>query len=180
MKVAIGDGPGHSPTRIASGPTDAKLLSVDATSVYWTAGNRLLKVLVAGGTPTVVAKGAYYLGVDATSFYSTDSQGTLKRTPLGGGPAMTIAPGECWSASYNKGRRCRGPSSIAIDATRVYWTTSGNREDGPPARVSMARLDGGTIATLAVLGPVEATGIAVDTDGVYWISEGKVMKLERK
>ena len=60
------------------------------------------------------------------------------------------------------------PLTIAVDATSVYWTSSG---DGSVA-VMKVPLCGGAVSTLAVGPDGNATGLAVDTSRVYWVSNG--------
>jgi von Willebrand factor type D domain/Bacterial Ig-like domain (group 2) len=125
MKVPIAGG---TPTTLASGPSSGPLpdaIAVDATSVYWTtsqsyltpagtysAVGAVMKVPIAGGTPTTLAsgQGGSAIAIDATSVYWTNYLGgTVMKVPIAGGTPTTLASGQ---DSY----------AIAVDATSVYWT----------------------------------------------------------
>ena len=77
----------------------------------------VMKVPLAGGTPTTLASGLpapWGIAVDATSIYWVNSgDGTVMKMPLAGGTAITLASGQAASAA------------IAVDATSVYWTNGG-------------------------------------------------------
>jgi hypothetical protein len=83
----------------------------DATSVYWSELDQLLKMPLAGGIPQVLASvgPASGLAVDASGIYAACSSRIL-RVPLEGGAPVVLAQG-----LFNARR-------VAVDATRIYWT----------------------------------------------------------
>lgn len=90
------------------------------------------------------------------AYWSDGSNGSLLKARVRGGIAMTLA-------------RESGASTIAIDATSLYWTVRGtSTSDGSVNRVS---LSGGAPTTLAA-GQGQPGGIAVDDRSVYWANYG--------
>jgi hypothetical protein len=68
------------------------------------------------------------------------------------------------------------PTSIAVDATSVYWTDSGgNCDSGGCGRVMKVSLAGGAPTTLAS-GLPYPHDIAVDATNVYWTDSSAIMK----
>jgi hypothetical protein len=120
---------GGATTILASASGDA--IAVDATNVYWIADFSVSKVPIAGGATVILASGLLgptSIAVDALNVYFTDGsfQGgdDIKSVPINGGAVTTI--------TYGTG------TSIAVDATSVYWAST----EG----VSKAPLGGGTHA----------------------------------
>jgi hypothetical protein len=100
-------------------------MAIDATSVYFAgdgayddgSGTLVREALAGGGTPVTLATspvtasstgGFDGVAVDDVSVYATDTHGPIIKIPLAGGVVTTL-----WVAS--------SPSSIAVDATSVYW-----------------------------------------------------------
>ena len=161
------------------GPSDAGLwgLAVDAANVYFTMGKAVVKLPLAGGSPTTLATTETPLCrmvVDATHVYwsnyrTTDFSsgaaidGSVMKVPLGGGTATVIAGGQ------------DPTGGLAVDAQSVYWTTR--------TAVMRAGLDGSGATTLASGTP---SSVAVDASSIYWTvgadrySGGAVMKMPRE
>jgi hypothetical protein len=83
--------------------------------------------------------------------------------PLGGGDALTLVTGEAAIAS------------IAVDATRVYWTNQYGIDQGAVLSVPIG---GGRAGALAS-GQGDPTSVAVDADNVYWIGGGSVRQMPK-
>jgi hypothetical protein len=143
-------------------------IAVDASSVYWTDLDGVMKAPLGGGSPTMLATGQSPRGiaVDATSVYWTNvgyigPSGSVMKAPLEGGAAIALASGQYTT------------QGIAVDATSVYWTNG----EG----VMKVPLGGGTITALVADASRQSGtyAIAVDTASVYWTDDyrGTVMKV---
>jgi hypothetical protein len=154
-------------------------IAVDATSVYWLdgmasgGGGSVMKVPVAGGTPTTLASGSTdaieRFVVDATNVYWATWSGTIMKVPLGGGTPTKLCsyPGN------------RSTSAIAVDAANVYWSVyTGDAFMKVP-------LSGGVATTVLARQPGmnEIDDMAVDATSIYWVvmgsssPDGVVMKM---
>jgi hypothetical protein len=142
-------------------------LAVNATGVYWTVGDDVLKTPLGGGVTTTLASAQTYasgIALSATNAYwlnfSAAYAGSLVKAPLGGGTPTTLLAG------------LDEQSGIAVDATSVYWTSYN------PGAVMKVGLDGGTPVTLAV-GEVGPNQLAVDATSVYFTNSyvGAVVKV---
>jgi hypothetical protein len=140
--------------------------AVDATSVYWTTSDSVMKVSTGGGPVTTLASAQNFfyssgvafvdLAVDAASVYWTTADSVMK-VSKDGGAATTLASAQ------------NSPSGIAVDATSVYWT---NYYGGSVMKVSTG---GGTPTLLASGQTLFPAIIAVDTTSVYWMASGGTM-----
>jgi hypothetical protein len=157
-------------TLVADGTFGA--YAVDATSVYYDGGGSLMKIPLAGGSPTPVTS----LGVswslasgvvlDATSVYWEDASsyhGEVRTAPLAGGPSVLL---------YSPYSPPSTPAFImipllAVDATNVYGATY-DPFNAVGSIVSVP-LEGGTLVTLAS-GHFHPAFLAVDARAVYWVN----------
>jgi hypothetical protein len=140
---------------------------VDTQNVYWvnfTMGGAVMKVPVAGGTPTSLVTVDYYptaLALDETYVYFVvqnddfhTTAGTVQRVPIAGGPAVIIASG----LSY--------PEAIAVDADNVYWTTQGS--DQGVYVLPKTTVGATTAPVLSSSNGVNTGAMAQDTLAIYW------------
>ncbi len=129
LVCAVG-GCGGNPEILVTGQLpEGGPIAVDTRNVYWTIpanGPQPGQVMAcaksgcSGGPTTLVAAGSPgALAVDGTSVYFVDGTSVSKCAVAGcNGQATVVA------ANRN------GPSAVAVDATRVYWTESGTAETG--------------------------------------------------
>ncbi|MGH7436223.1 MAG: hypothetical protein ACRENE_11165 [Polyangiaceae bacterium] len=164
----------------AGGPSSVGPIALDARSIYWGTGSYgIAKASKTGGPPVDLAvtpgpTSSTYFGyitaivADGENVYwlqqsaaPDTSDGDVMMAPAGGGPSTIIASGQT------------NLSGLAIDATSVYWTSTGTSSHcNTDGTVMKAPLRGGPSVTLVSneFGPV---GIAVDATGdIYWISGG--------
>lgn len=174
MKAPVGGG---SITLLASGQNGPKSIAVDSQNVYWadldqsgiwTDNGALVRVSLAGGSPTTLvgpgsangSKGQRFvmdIALDSTHLYWTAGSdgsldgGTVESVSLGGGTPVTLVQQQVF------------PTSLTRDSSRLYWVTD-------EAVVSMPLRGGGptTLATRQFL----ASGIAVASGDVYWTIAG--------
>lgn len=99
-------------------------LAVDGTHVYWTDGTGDFAVVAAaihGGAVTTLVSRATDPGssiaVGGANVYWANLDGSLMRVPSSGGNVTTLA-----TANSPEGP---GNTSVALDATSVYWTPGG-------------------------------------------------------
>jgi len=116
-------GCGATPTLLASVPTAATRITVDAAHVYFSefdAGNVVACPLAGCGanSPAPLSSGENQpmgVAVAAGNVYWADSGGTLVRMTAvpGGGAVSTLAVNQS------------GPRTLVADATNLYWTSAG-------------------------------------------------------
>lgn len=109
---------GGVPTKLA--PTDyskssrTHSIALDATHVYWTNDDTVMKLPLGGGATITLATGQVpgSLAVDGVNVYWVNSElaGSVRKMPVGGGAVTTLA-----SAKF--------AGALALDATSVYWST---------------------------------------------------------
>jgi len=171
---------------LAAGQPFPSDIAVNDAYVYWvnqgTADNNyadgaVMRVLLAGGTPTALASGqphASGVALDATNVYwtragTTDADGAVMRMPLDGGSPMTLASEQ------------PSPGPIVADVTSVYWGNAGTSnayyKDGSVMKLA---LGDGTLTTL--VGGGLPDDIVVDAMSVYWTNfenavPGPIMKV---
>jgi hypothetical protein len=149
---------------LASGLSKPGCLVLDATHAYWanTGKGSIMKVPIAGGTPTLLAtgqKGLESMAVDRTHLYWTDratnmGDGTVMKLPLAGGAPVQLVGGQQY------------PSSIAVDATHVYWS---NYNSGAILRAPLA---GGEPEELVTEVDAHPKDLKIDATRAYWTNEG--------
>jgi len=108
------------PRALATGQTQPRTLTLDATHVYWieAGAGSITRVPKAGGVPELLATGqagAAGLAMDAASVYWTNEPaGTVHSVPKLGGDMTTVASG------------LSNPSFIAVDSVAVFYESGGS------------------------------------------------------
>jgi hypothetical protein len=155
----------------ASGNPSA--IALDSTSVYWiseycdpnpptTCTASIEKCSLRGGAVTTLVPSRsgfgvtpFGLAVDAENVYWADfNGGAVAKVPLDGGTPVTIASS------------LKGPQSIAVDSSYVYWTSnSGDVMRAPLSGGPPISLIGSTSPGTGIGYPY---GIALDATSVYF------------
>jgi hypothetical protein len=159
-----GNGGGSEPARGTVLVENEELvleLALDTTHVYWVSNQLLHKLPVAGGMPVEVGDSeGETLALDAThAYFAGGIRGTITKLSKDGGSPVTIVTGE------------KEPTSIAVDATGVYWANWSSYDEGPVADGSIVRSapDGSNVEPVAE-GLVYPRGLALGDDDVYFVS----------
>jgi hypothetical protein len=163
----------------ASGQDAPQGITVDTVNVYWTnagtaAGNYLdgtvMKMPLAGGTPTAIATGQALptgIATDGVNVYWADlgtaannyADGSIVMVPIAGGTTTTLATAQA------------APQWVAVAASVVYWTATG-LTDNVGSVLSIATTAGATATTIA---SAQASPEQLGLDGmgnVYWTNFG--------
>jgi hypothetical protein len=177
MRVGL-DG-GAVTTLVPTGPGAEAIgaFTVGATGIYWTAVGSVMRAGLDGSGVTTLASGQSGpggLAVDAHGIYWVNAgtpvssgdgdpapgTGSVMKANLDGSGLTVLASG------------LDAPSSVAVDATSVYWTNQGTEAaDYTDGTVMKVGLDGQGQTTLASsFGGRFAGGIAVDAASVYWVT----------
>jgi hypothetical protein len=175
------------PTTLAS---SVLAFAMDATNVYWTDENAgtVMKMPLAGGTPTTLATGQSFLGEDLASngngFIALDAssvywmaQGAIRKVPLEGGNVVTLASGIL-------GKFLEVNTFVVTDTSVLYGLYACDSSDGgscsPTETVMEVPTAGGTPTTLVPeegisgLAPLELYVVA---QNVVWRNAGTIRKV---
>tara|TARA_R110002073_G_scaffold225022_5_gene385361 strand:- start:58436 stop:59584 length:1149 start_codon:yes stop_codon:yes gene_type:complete len=189
-----------SPEIVAADQDGANGVALDDSHVYWTTkfstGDAVMRQSKSGGAAEILAKnqkGASELVVDETHVYWLASEsGDVMRAPKGGGEPQRLVQSQVglngievdqahvYFMTGNGGTdavvrvpkeggratlvgQSSNPWGVAIDDDYVYWNDPGS------SRVVRRLKSGGAVEDLAV-DERGATQIAVDADGIYWLS----------
>jgi sugar lactone lactonase YvrE len=153
---------------LASGLPTPATLAIDGTSIYWVnnaPNGSVMKMPLAGGTPTTLASGQpkpWGIAVDAANVYWTNTvAGEVMKVSSSGGTPERLATDQ------------NAPNSIATDGTNVYWTN--NHDD---AAIMKVPVTGGTPTAIAT-GLHSPDTLALDATSAYWTNagDGTVMKV---
>jgi hypothetical protein len=149
----------------------------------------LLKVPMAGGTPTTLASDGLSIYTQGTNLVlsgtraywgqleSDDSNthlvGRVQSVALDGGALTPLATGQLFTGAL---------PTVAVDDTSVYWSTVSSEAIGATVYLVKAPLSGGTPTTLFSGDDAGAVAITTDATSVYWTTGGRgtVMKLTPK
>jgi hypothetical protein len=140
-------------------------IAVDATQVFWGMQETgpAMRATLAGGTAAPLGvTSAWTVAVDATDVYTADGAGHIVSCPKSG----------CAGAPRIVATTQASTMGIAVDATTVYWATTGG------ASILSAPKAGGATTTLASGGyPYE---VALDDANVYWTdNDGPIWKVAK-
>lgn len=180
---------GDAPVFLKTGNIEVRGVATDAQWVYWLQSgavsrvrsedlptDRLVKMPIAGGKPTVVATNlgdAVEFAVDATFAYvatiTTGHKGRVLRLPITGDASTAIAVDEVWPDEQ---------TTLALDASHVYWTV-GDRlvrlDKSAPARSTPSDVVKGFDA----VSTGSSRAYTIDDTHVYWTSPTAVMRAEK-
>jgi len=152
-------------------------VALDGSNVYWTnqtdntTGTIQSQALAVPGTTSTLVSGQSLssgIAVVSGTLYWADEGGAAAAS----GSVMTSTTTGASQAVFASGQNAY---AIAVDSTNVYWTIP----NSPAAVVKapQANSGGGPVTLASGLG--EPTGIAVDSEYVYWVDENasNVMKV---
>lgn len=163
QKVAFGGG---AITTLATNQSNPGSLVLDQGNLFWSnvycCSSTIMKVSADGGTATPIATAqpgpqglTYYDG--AVYWPNHVAAGSLMSASTSGGAATTVI------ANVDR------PTSIALDATNIYWT-----EDG--AGVIRKAPRAGGAAALLVSNQKNPTLVNVSATYLYWINDTSMMR----
>jgi hypothetical protein len=106
-------------------------LAVDKTNVYWNDynGDLMKLALAGGGKPVKLASSAVAFTVDGDYAYFVGQ--TVSKVPVAGGKATTLYS----STYYNTDGFSPCVTTVATDATYVYWDCGGGEGKGYPGNI---------------------------------------------
>jgi sugar lactone lactonase YvrE len=164
---------GGATTVLASSLGFTAGIASDADNVYWVDQDQgtVNAVPIAGGSATVLASGLKTpggLALQAGTLYLTDAAGDLLSLPTSGGSVTTLLmgpglPPNTEVADYSH--------PVVTDRNNAYFSVC---PFGDPAGATLYRVPLGNGGPPVALAASCATGIAVDTDSVYWAGNGAI------
>jgi hypothetical protein len=170
---------GGVPTPVATGQTEATGIALDANYVYWTLlggivrratkGDGTLVDLVTGPIAKYMAiRGDYVFWAHPFEGSTPTNNGSILRVKSDGTGLATVASGQM------------GAHDVKADDSFVYWTNY-YASGATPTVLKAPAVGSGSVTTLALGdGPdSDASGIAIDSNYVYWTlnTSNKVRKV---
>ncbi len=148
-------------TTLATGVTAGGVVATPS-GVYWAADGTVFGA--SGNIVATLRTATSSVTADVTSIYSGTANGIV-RLPLDGGAPTTLATGDT------------AVSDLAVDATTIYWASTGLSMEGPsPVNGLFSEpLAGGAISTLVPMddfgGHLDGVPIALDDADLYWLDD---------
>jgi hypothetical protein len=162
---------GATTTLVSSPSSPAYGIAADATYVYFGEGANLRRVPIGGGTVDTLSTNSYVaaIALNAGELIWTDLSQLLKM-PVGGGAVTVLANG--LRDPYG------GADTIAVDATRVFWTDLGTYPAYTDGAVRTVKRDGTGLMNLAT-GRTMAKGLGIDGTHVYWVDANGLFRVNK-